>query len=153
MIVIDCANTIGNGGAQAPSTDCNMACTGAPSEICGAGCEYIYLLDLLVPALWPHSDFPPAFRSTELVHEWRPTPLRSDKPCEGGRLDVIGLLQVGSVACSPLVGLALTGFLQRHNRRSYLNRRRQPCWRCEYRKLHPGMWSCRVQYRGYGVRG
>ncbi len=32
---IDCDNALQNGGAIAASSGCNMACNGAPSEICG----------------------------------------------------------------------------------------------------------------------
>jgi hypothetical protein len=34
---VDCGNFILNGGAPAPITDCDMPCTGNPSEACGAG--------------------------------------------------------------------------------------------------------------------
>lgn len=37
---IDCGNFIGNNGAQAPASDCSFACSGNPSETCGAGCMF-----------------------------------------------------------------------------------------------------------------
>src|ERR1700722_11586626 len=33
----DCGNEIVNGGASTAITDCDMPCTGNPSEACGAG--------------------------------------------------------------------------------------------------------------------
>lgn len=47
----DCGNTFSNGGIQADSTDCNIACTGNAQEICGAAGQSFplpYSIDLTI---------------------------------------------------------------------------------------------------------
>ena len=81
----DCGNAFSNGGTQAASTDCNMACTGNAQEICGAGGQQILFMQQYHAYRY--------LRSPKCLLEWRSATIATYHGTQRRALEFPWLLQ------------------------------------------------------------
>lgn len=85
----DCGDTFSNGGSQAASMDCNMACTGNAQETCGAGGQSFIFTQ-------QYHSYHRSCRSLEHLLEWRPATVASHHGTQRRSLGLPWLLQVST---------------------------------------------------------